>query len=467
MSTFTYVEDAIKWWVGVPLVEMHLFDRDGRYFAINVGRHEAVELTESLYQCCAFLKSESNAKISEESLLSLVNMGLVKDIRRVASDLVSDVDEIAPDTIALFVSQKCNLRCTYCFGVDGSYGDSSVMDDSVGALAVRRLFEWSAGNQVRILYFGGEPMMNFSLVKSTAELALQLGQQYGVAVQFVMITNGTYLNLENTAWMTGKNFDVQVSVDGTEEVHNQQRPMLSGKGSYKQTLNGIQHLKNANISTRVHAVVSPDVSPIEVYQGLKKLAVKDISVKPSCPVRLKGDGDVAAWDYKLWNAFNETELRQAVKTRSHPPKGRISDYLALFLRVERRRYYCGVGKSFVAVDVAGGIYPCHRFVGDQKWKIGEVQTGLDEKAKSSYIGLTTDNMPQCSTCWARNLCGGGCLYEHASRTGDFLQPSLEFCSEVRDAVERAAVVSVDISPDQGSWVQASFPSESSPKGAFE
>ncbi|TYZ31011.1 thioether cross-link-forming SCIFF peptide maturase [Selenomonas caprae] len=325
-------------------------------------------------------------------------------------------------SICLMIAQDCNLRCKYCFGDGGSYGqERAIMTPEVGKKAVDYLIKASGPRKhLEMDFFGGEPLMNMKTVKAVTEYARQREKETGKKFKLTMTTNGILLNDENIQWLNDNDFALVLSLDGRKEVHDAMRPLAGGQGSYDRAI--------ANFKKCLASRKGGDYDYRGVYTYLRGTYTKNnmdftkdvlsmndegFDILSMEPVVLK-DSPLGFTEEDLPRIREEYDrLTEAYMKRHREGKGFFFFHFNMDLSngpcVAKRLSGCGAGHEYVAVAENGDLYPCHQFVGREKYKIGTVDTGITDKETSQYFREShVLNKEQCSECWSRFFCSGGC-----------------------------------------------------------
>lgn len=292
---------------------------------------------------------------------------------------------------------------------------------------------------VHIGFFGGEPFLEFPLMKAVVEYAKERANDAGKNVDFNVVTNATLLNDEMITFIKEQSISVMVSFDGLKEVQDSQRPFAHGKGSYDSTLPKIKKLLATVPKTHGHAVIVGNLDPQLVKNSLQKIGFAGVSISPASQSLFAGESDQRKLVRDSQTIFQsleqeaETWLRliqsrdfesiQNLKARSEIYglyRGMVS-----LLHNSKRHHFCGAGRAMVGISVSGDVYLCHRFVGRDEYKLGSVfenKLNRDDYQKSSI----TDN-EQCANCFAKYYCAGGCKHDNLGSCGSIAKPSLDMC----------------------------------------
>jgi len=446
----------------VALKEHHVFERDGECFLLRVTDMAAAPIAQGLARVLANLMPSPGTLVPDKLMQVLQNADLVAEEASqepqappgtppetaAAKDAEAKADRPTPGAvanIAIFLAQTCNLACTYCYGQSGSYGGSGLMSTETGRKAVDWLMANSGGvKQVHIGFFGGEPLLNLPVLKETVDYAKEQAARHGKEVRFGITTNATLLNEETVAYLKQEKIEPLVSCDGPAEIHDRQRPFRNGQGSHAAVTAGAGRLRTAFPKVTARATLCGDTDPFAVRRGMEEAGFAHCRLTLASPVLLDGaraDDDPAAHEAAAARMleYRRQEAREvftAIAGRSLDPEHRPEVFALLsgLASDEKRHSGCGIGRGMRGVSVDGGLYPCHRFVGLEEFRMGNLDDYRSE-GLNEYHRAVVENLPECRDCWARYFCGGGCFYENRGRTGDMRRPDPLFCREVRTLQE--------------------------------
>lgn len=350
--------------------------------------------------------------------------------------------------MCLHVSHDCNLRCKYCFAGQGIYGGKpQVMSFDVAKAAIDFLIEKSVGRRhLELDFFGGEPLMNFDVVRQTVAYAREREKEAGKEFRFTMTTNGVLLNEEIMDFLNAEMHNVVLSLDGRPEVNDAMRPNAGGKGSYAGIVPKYQQFvakrgdKDYYVRgtfTRNNLDFSQDVLHM-VDLGFDQVSVEPVISDPSLPYSLREED--------LPTIFEEYDrLARIVLQRKLEGKGFNFFHFMLDLdqgpcAIKRLRG-CGCGNEYCAVDPEGKVFPCHQFVGQPEWQMGNVLTGeYDLEQKARFARSNVYNKEKCRGCWAKFYCSGGCNANNQQYEGDILKAHTLSCELEKKRLECAIMI---------------------------
>ena len=343
--------------------------------------------------------------------------------------------------LCLHVSHDCNLRCKYCFASTGDFGTGrKTMDIETAKKAIDFVVAKSGPRRnIEVDFFGGEPLMAMDTVKATVEYARSIEEKAGKHFRFTITTNGMLLNDENIDYINREMSNAVLSMDGRPEVNDRERLTASGKGSYEIIVPKFQKLVAGRGTkdyylrgtfTRFNEDFAEDVKHIASL-GFKNISVEPVVGAPEDPYALPED------DLPKLEAEYE---RLAQWLRSHPEVNffHFNVDLAQGPCVIKRLRGCGAGCEYVAITPEGDIYPCHQFVGNPDYKLGNLDEGtFDMEISSRFAALNIYTREACRNCWARFYCSGGCSASNLLSNGDISRPHTVGCALERKRLECA------------------------------
>lgn len=405
---------------------MHFFSVSTRKYCFD----------ESLHQCFLVdMPSEIALRAWEDSGRILSASELADVLRRegFTEDTVDEIREDLEEYIALsaqelnkvttphklcslelHVSHSCNLGCSYCFAGKGDYGiPQRMMSRKVAFAAVDTLVSQSCPeDQLSIVFFGGEPLLNKSLIHDTVEYVRKSYPDRSFS--FSITTNGTLLDDEIVSRFVKSSFSVLVSMDGIGDRHDSARPYKNGKGSYLDiSCNIKKYCSTLPFGVRA-TLTKGNCDILSEYIEFIKIGFKKTYFSPVSSRSEKIMLDQCALDH----------IREQLEVLANMcveelMEGKRPTFRSFWLPLAQIRNAalatvgCGAGRRFIAVTPNGDCYPCHRFVGMTAYKLGNVLTGVKTSGLSANWDKTVDKRSDCSKCWIRDYCGGGCEWEAA------------------------------------------------------
>jgi len=327
--------------------------------------------------------------------------------------------------LCMHIAHTCNLNCSYCFASQGKYhGDRAVMSFEVGKRALDFLVENSKGRtNLEVDFFGGEPLMNFDVVKQLVAYARSIEKECGKNFRFTLTTNGMLIDDDVIDFANREMSNVVLSLDGRKEIHDRYRVDYAGNGSWEQIVPKFQKLvekrggKNYYMrGTFTHA--NPDF--LNDIKEMLSLGFTELSMEP---VVCAPDDPSALTDEDLPIVMRQyEELAELMLEKHREGKPFTFYHYMIDLKggpcIYKRISGCGSGTEYMAVTPWGDLYPCHQFVGEEKFRLGDVWNGVDNpEAQSEFAGCNVYSREECRKCWARLYCSGGCSANAYHATG--------------------------------------------------
>ena len=360
--------------------------------------------------------------------------------------------------LCLHVAHTCNLNCSYCFASQGHYhGDRAVMSLEVGKRALDFLIENSGTRRnLEVDFFGGEPLMNFDVVKELVAYARVREKECGKNFRFTLTTNGLLINDDVIDFANRECSNVVLSLDGRREVHDRFRVDYAGNGSWERIVPKFQKLVEAREGknyymrgTFTHA--NPDF--LEDIKVMLDLGFNELSMEPV--VCAQGDPS-ALTDEDLPIVLEQYEkLAELMLERHRAGKPFTFYHYMIDLKggpcIYKRISSCGSGTEYMAVTPWGDLYPCHQFVGEEEFKLGNVFDGVDNKAvQEDFASCNVYARPECADCWAKLYCSGGCAANAYHATGSVRGVYKYGCELFRKRMECAIMLEAakTVSPDE-------------------
>ena len=327
--------------------------------------------------------------------------------------------------LCLHVAHTCNLNCSYCFASQGKYhGDRAVMSFEVGKQALDFLMDHSGNrHNLEVDFFGGEPLMNFQVVKDLVKYARCAEEERGKHFRFTLTTNGMLIDDDVIDFANRECSNVVLSLDGRKEIHDRFRVDYAGNGSWEKIVPKFRKLVEARggknyymRGTFTHA--NPDF--LEDVRTMLDLGFRELSMEPV----VCAEGDPSALteeDLPIVMQQYEELARLLVQKRKEGDPFTFYHYM-IDLRggpcVYKRISGCGSGTEYMAVTPWGDLYPCHQFVGEEKFRLGDVWAGVtNTAARDEFAACNVYAREECRECWARLYCSGGCAANAYHATG--------------------------------------------------
>ncbi len=352
--------------------------------------------------------------------------------------------------LCIHIAHTCNLNCEYCFASQGKYhGDRAVMSFEVGKQALDFLVE-NSGNRknLEVDFFGGEPLMNFDVVKQMVSYARSIEKEKGKNFRFTLTTNGLLIDDDVIEFSNKEMSNVVLSLDGRKEVHDRYRIDYAGNGSWEKIVPKFQKFVNARGNknyymrgTFTHA--NPDF--LEDIKTMLDLGFTELSMEPV--VCAKGDKNELTLDDLPVVMEQYEKLAELMLKRDKEGNPFTFYHYMIDLTggpcIYKRISGCGSGTEYMAVTPWGDLYPCHQFVGEEKFKLGDIWNGVTNKEiQDEFMGCNVYAHKECKDCWARLYCSGGCAANAYHATGKVTGVYEYGCELFKKRMECAIMVAI-------------------------
>ena len=352
--------------------------------------------------------------------------------------------------LCLHVAHTCNLNCSYCFASQGKYqGDRALMSFEVGKRAFDFLIENSGTRRnLEVDFFGGEPSLNFDVVKRLVEYARSIEGEHNKNFRFTYTTNGMILTDEMIEFLNANMHNVVLSLDGRKEVNDHFRRDYSGKGSYDTIVPNFKRLVESRGGKGYYVRGTFTHNNVDFTNDLFHMAdlgFTELSMEPVvCP---PGD-PYALTDEDLPKLFEQYEiLAKEMLKRNKEGRGFTFYHYMLDLKhgpcIYKRITGCGSGTEYMAVTPWGELFPCHQFVGDPKYSLGNIWDGVKNKeVQDEFRCCNSYSRPECRDCWANLYCSGGCAANAYHATGSIGGVYEYGCKLFKKRIECAVMMQV-------------------------
>ena len=352
--------------------------------------------------------------------------------------------------LCLHIAHDCNLACKYCFAEEGEYhGRRALMSLEVGKKALDFLVA-NSGNRINLEvdFFGGEPLMNWQVVKELVEYGRSLEEPNNKKFRFTLTTNGVLLDDEILEFANREMANIVLSIDGRKEIHDKMRPFRGGQGSYDLIVPKFQKVAESREQERYYVRGTFTHNNLDFSKDVLHLAdlgFKQISVEP---VVAGSEDDYAITEEDLPVLMEEydTLAREMVRRRK---EGKGFNFFHFMIDLEggpcvaKRLSGCGSGTEYLAVTPWGDLYPCHQFVGNEKFLMGNVKEGvLRTDIRDEFKCCNVYAKEKCRKCFAKFYCSGGCAANAYNFHGNINDAYDVGCELERKRVECAIMLKV-------------------------
>lgn len=446
----------------MKLNPFRIFTRGGRIYLIDGDRMTVCQINDADKQCIETLTEMTLPKLSEMERERIDRLHLLQS----ESEDISKSERIPPipvKAMAMVLTQRCNFRCIYCYGVNNTPDTEKDMTEKTACRAVDWLIENSQQTEnVGLTFFGGEPLLRFDLLKRTVEYARTRENNCSKSFRFSVTSNGSLLTEQVLEFATANDIRILISLDGPPDIQNNNRPFANGSESY--------HIVKGNFRRAVdsgsaipgcRATITNSTDPAVVQESLRGMGFEKIEMRleTSCT----DGGDIGKSEERNWQGMaamaereistilemirdrNTSELKRMWKTFS------IRDSLERFLRPTKKSFFCGAGRTYVAVTPDGGIYLCHRFAHDTKFRSGSIWS--EPACQPQSLAPQTVFQSSCRSCFARHFCGGGCYHDNLMVGGSTGTPAKDMCRIMGRQVESAAYVAAHLSKEDIQYME--------------
>lgn len=420
---------------------IHQYKNNGYNIVLDVNSGSVHVVDDLSYDLIALVSEEIEQGKTREQIQEKAMQGLKEKYS--GTDVIEALEEIwelqemgqlfAPDiyenyiidfkkretvvkALCLHIAHDCNLACRYCFAEEGEYhGRRALMSFEVGKKALDFLVK-NSGNRVNLEvdFFGGEPLMNWQVVKDLVAYGRSLEEPYHKKFRFTLTTNGILMNDEILAFANKEMSNIVLSIDGRKEVHDRMRPYRGGQGSYDTVVPKFQKVAESRDQmnyyvrgtfTRNNLDFSEDVKHLADL-GFEQISVEPVVAESTEPYALQEE-DIPV--------LLEQYDKLAVELLKRHKEGKGVNFFHFMIDLEggpcvaKRLSGCGSGTEYLAVTPWGDLYPCHQFVGQEEFLMGNVDDGIVRTdIRDEFKTCNVYAKEKCRTCFAKFYCSGGC-----------------------------------------------------------
>jgi len=446
---------------------IHKFSQNGCNIAVDVYSGAVHVLDDTAYEALNYFKDDnedyvvqslsdkhSKKEIIEaiDELKCLKEQGLLFSENPYCDMEKAEEEKSIIKALCLHVAHDCNLRCEYCFASTGDFGHSrGLMSLGIAKKAIDFLLKNSGSRKnLEVDFFGGEPLMNFDVVKETVKYGRERESEFGKNIRFTLTTNGMLLNDEVMDFVNKNMSNLVMSIDGRPEVNDRVRYRVDGSGSYKHILPLIKSAADSRNQENYYVrgtFTRHNLDFANDVLHLVDLGFKQVSVEP---VVASIDKDYALRNEDVETICREYERLAEEFIRRHK-EGKGFNFFHFQLEIEngpcisKRLKGCGAGDEYLAITPEGDIYPCHQFVGNEKFLVGNVNDGiLNAEIRGLFKGSNIFTKEKCKECWCKFYCSGGCAANAWFCNNDVNIPYELGCILQKKRVECALVVKASL-----------------------
>lgn len=400
---------------------------------------DIVELNENDALVDAFVKAKVILSYDElNTIAKNENNNDVNALKRLSSE------HIVVTNIVLELSNDCNLNCIYCYGSGGCYGRKrELMSTTTAKKAIDFLFN-NCGRvkYPHITFFGGEPLLNYEVLKYCVEYCHTLELESDKTFTFSITTNGTICNDEIEKFFTENKIHVLLSIDGSKDIQDVNRPRQGGGGSYDlvlQNINRFKRINGGNLTARA-TICHPNYDFVDIKKSLLaigftqvQMSLVDVNSASTLFVGSK-DGTVNVDLINGYNALADDYIN-TIKTIGISDNKHFTSMLADFYFKNMRITGCGAGQRGFAIGTDELIYPCHRFMGMTEYSVGSLTNGIDRTKTLLYRHNNVIEKEDCQKCWAKFACAGSCSHICVTQENDIMKAPSMYCENFKALYE--------------------------------
>lgn len=428
-------------------LEVHIFVHEGQHYAFDARSFAVFTLSPVAARVLALMSyqtvEEIVVQLSREAPRATILQYYLDFMRLMASGALSTGPVPPPSQppfshIVIMLAGGCNMACSYCFEKDVPiYQKPNLLSDEVAGDILDWFFSHHEGNFAHIEFYGGEALLNWTKLEHITFRAEAWAKENKIQLSKYLITNGTLLTPSRISFLKEHAITVQVSVDGDETDHNALRVLKSGLPTFDAIKKNIAELIAQNADFNIRAVMTHrNTNPKSLLESLKRLGTERVSFEVVATCDQGSRFGKADW-VQYSRAYRDYAFEN-IATNEVPEVNRLANKIRSGGKVH---YGCGAGKNEVTVAPDGSIYECQRIYREP---YGHIRENKNLKELGSTFLSAVDDRPICKDCWARYLCGGGCLHQSHVEQGD-TNPVPGFCQVKRDLSE-AAIIKVARNP---------------------
>ncbi|WP_459128893.1 thioether cross-link-forming SCIFF peptide maturase [Guggenheimella bovis] len=427
---------------------IHTYTFEGRNIVIDVASGAIHVVSDDMF---SLLNGGEGSDEAKEELKALREEGLLDSVDHSKELLTKFPKKPLIKAMCLHVAHDCNLRCEYCFASTGDFkGSREIMDLETGKKALRFLIEHSGNRKnLEVDFFGGEPLMNFDVVKELVAYGRQIEKEHQKNFRFTMTTNGVLLDDEKIDYLNREMHNVVLSIDGRKSTNDRMRKTITGTSSYDVIVPKFQHFveKRGDKNHYIRGTfTSFNVDFFEDLMHLRDLGFKELSMEPVVA------SPEEPYSFKEEDVPKIKEQYELLAKELKKRMGTADDFNFFHYMLDlaggpcavKRASGCGAGVEYVAVTPTGDIYPCHQFVGEEEFRIGTLDTGItNPELVKSFLKTSIFDKKACTECWAKYYCSGGCHANAFHFNKDLTVPYDIACELEQKRVEMAVWLAVE------------------------
>lgn len=440
--------------------KIHKFKQNGLCLLLDINSGAVHVIDDMIYDIMDIFNGENDGETLramkerypkaeiEEALEELHTLMAAKELFAPDIDVPPTFAETGlVKSMCLMVAHDCNLRCKYCFGDTGEYGGGrQLMTKEVGEAAIDYIIAGSGSRiHCEVDFFGGEPLVNMPVVEHVTAYVRRRERETGKKFKLTLTTNGLLLNEKNQKFLDDNNISLVLSLDGRREVHDRMRPDAAGRGTYDRILPNFQRTVADRGGNNYYLRGTYTKYDLDFTDDVLAMHDAGFDVLSMEPVVAK-DAPYAIEEEDLPRIYAEYDrLAAAYMERHRAGHGFFFFHFNMDLSngpcVAKRLSGCGAGHEYYAVAANGDLYPCHQFVGRDRYRLGSVFTGVTSPDIPPYFREShVLNKPKCRDCWARFFCSGGCHANADLFHGNIREPYEIGCAIQKKRLECAIMI---------------------------
>lgn len=464
---------------------VHLYKNNGYNIVLDVNSGSIHVVDDVVYDTLELMKEKEESRYEEETLTAITE----KITEKYKNDAVTEEDmkEVYEDikeleengtlfsrdvykdgvidfkkrqtvvkALCLHIAHDCNLACRYCFAGEGEYkGDRSLMSYEVGKKALDFLVENSGSRRnLEVDFFGGEPLLNFDVVKKLVAYGREIEKEKDKHFRFTLTTNGVLLNDDIIEFANKEMDNIVLSIDGRKEVHDHMRPFKNGTGSYDFIIDKFKKVAESRNQSKYYVrgtFTHHNLDFVEdvlslADEGFEQISVEPVVAGPEEPYAIREE-DIPV----ICEGYDR--LAKEMLKRKKEGKGFNFFHYMIDLSggpcVYKRLSGCGSGTEYLAVTPWGDLYPCHQFVGEEEFCLGNVEEGIkNTEMRDTFKLCNVYAKEECRNCFAKFYCSGGCAANAYHCHNDINKPYEIGCELQRKRVECAIMLQAAYGEEQ-------------------
>lgn len=439
------------------LMDLHVIDSDNKYVVFHPESMSIFFVEESVGKILKYCersddlsKALTELDITEEHINKLMNH--FNKYIKYGSDNDQDLSRNRPRSLCLIISQDCNLRCEYCYADSGEYRKNrQFMNINTAKKSIQKLLCDKNDGKRFILFFGGEPFLNFSLMEEIEFYR----KNNNLNIEYSATTNGTILNNDIRKFLNENFFSITMSLDGMKEINDVFRygNILSAHDEIVKNINILNQSRTYSIS--IKSVITKHnynkIKYVSAYNGtlgVNSMELTPIHLLPPESKFYLTDNEYATFVMELSNSMKQN-LEASIVNDKNTIYSSIFGLFRQLITKKRKIYHCSAGIDYLAISADGDVYPCHGCVGMDEFKMGNVHDAnfpgeMYDNVRTIFINKSIFASRKCNICWARFLCGGDCLIQSYIHNKDLSIPTERHCIFMKSILETLLLALVDI-----------------------